>query len=116
MKKIIVFVLVLAAGLMIFAAGCTQYQAPQPTPQPTPEPTPVVTQAPDTVRIADTAWGTTLTDAQGRTLYYFTNDVPGSGSSACTGQCAVNWPAFFTSAFSVTPPPGTCRFLSHHPG
>ncbi len=114
MKKTVMFVLVLAAVLTILAAGCTQYQAPQPTPQPTPEPTPqltpVVTQAPDTVRIADTAFGTTLTDAQGKTLYVFLNDMPGSGSSACSGQCAVTWPVFSLTTVSVSAPLNAASF------
>lgn len=36
--------------------------------------------------------GTFLTDAEGMTLYLFTKDVP--GTSNCTGDCLVNWPAF----------------------
>jgi predicted lipoprotein with Yx(FWY)xxD motif len=31
-----------------------------------------------------------LTDAQGKTLYYFTSDTP--TQSACTGGCASTWP------------------------
>jgi predicted lipoprotein with Yx(FWY)xxD motif len=33
---------------------------------------------------------TILTDAQGKTLYYFTPDT--ATTSACTGSCAQNWP------------------------
>lgn len=36
--------------------------------------------------------GTFLTDAEGKTLYLFTKDVP--GTSNCTGDCLANWPAF----------------------
>lgn len=39
--------------------------------------------------------GTFLTDAEGMTLYLFTKDVP--GTSNCTGDCLVNWPAFVAS-------------------
>lgn len=35
-----------------------------------------------------------LTDASGRALYMFANDVPGSGSSACTAACLDKWPVF----------------------
>ena len=34
-----------------------------------------------------------LVDAHGMTVYTFDKDVAGSGKSACTGQCAENWPA-----------------------
>ena len=33
-----------------------------------------------------------LIGPDGRTLYVFTKDTLGSGTSACYGQCAVNWP------------------------
>ena len=33
---------------------------------------------------------TILTDAQGKTLYYFTPDT--ATKTACTGSCAQNWP------------------------
>ncbi len=38
-----------------------------------------------------------LVDAQGRALYVFTNDTQNSGTSACTGDCLVNWPAVVVS-------------------
>lgn len=34
--------------------------------------------------------GTVLVDADGHTLYLFTPDA--AGQTACTGQCATNWP------------------------
>jgi predicted lipoprotein with Yx(FWY)xxD motif len=37
-----------------------------------------------------------FTDAKGMTLYTFTKDTP--GQSACTGQCAVNWPPLVAAA------------------
>jgi predicted lipoprotein with Yx(FWY)xxD motif len=33
-----------------------------------------------------------LVDAKGMTVYIFDKDVANSGKSACTGQCAQNWP------------------------
>jgi len=42
---------------------------------------------------------TVLTNAQGMTLYYFTPDS--ATQTACTGQCAQNWPPlFFTGSGS----------------
>jgi predicted lipoprotein with Yx(FWY)xxD motif len=37
-----------------------------------------------------------LADAEGRTLYAFTNDV--DGQSTCYDECAVNWPALTIAA------------------
>lgn len=39
-----------------------------------------------------TSVGDVLTNAEGMTLYSFDKDS--NGMSACTGQCAVNWPPF----------------------
>jgi predicted lipoprotein with Yx(FWY)xxD motif len=40
----------------------------------------------------DATLGTILVDADGFTLYTFSNDTAGSGASACSGGCATNWP------------------------
>ena len=44
-----------------------------------------------TVAVATTVLGDVLVDAKGRTLYVFTKDK--GDQSACSGQCASNWPA-----------------------
>jgi predicted lipoprotein with Yx(FWY)xxD motif len=103
---VILLVLVITALLI---AGCTQQQQAQPTPEPTQLPTqapasatqPVVLAAP-TIGTASSTLGTILVDPQGKTLYYFTNDVPGSGASACNGQCAIVWPPVSVSTASVS--------------
>lgn len=38
--------------------------------------------------------GEILTDAEGMTLYLFTDDEQGSGTSVCNDECLANWPAF----------------------
>lgn len=49
--------------------------------------------APADVYLLDNAdLGHILVSPDGRTLYLFTNDVAGSGESACYEQCAENWP------------------------
>jgi len=54
----------------------------------------------ETVMIANqNTVGLYLTDAIGKTLYYFRADSP--GSSACTGACLVRWPAFNTDTLSA---------------
>jgi predicted lipoprotein with Yx(FWY)xxD motif len=47
--------------------------------------------APASVKAADTPLGKILVDADGRTLYGFTNDK--DGTSTCTANCAKAWPA-----------------------
>jgi len=36
--------------------------------------------------------GTVLASSTGLTLYYYTQDKPGSGKSVCTASCATAWP------------------------
>jgi predicted lipoprotein with Yx(FWY)xxD motif len=43
--------------------------------------------------IRKTKIGYVLANAQGYTLYWYSRDVKGSGSSTCTGQCLSTWPA-----------------------
>ena len=43
--------------------------------------------------------GTFLTDAEGMTLYLFTNDTP--GVSNCSGDCLATWPALLTDGDPV---------------
>ena len=33
-----------------------------------------------------------ITDERGMSLYWWNNDVPGSGKSVCTGPCPLSWP------------------------
>src|SRR3954452_21510016 len=65
--------------------------APTPTTPTTPTPT-----APQvTLRVANSALGGILVNAQGHTLYMFSAD---SGTtSACTGACATPWPPLTTN-------------------
>jgi predicted lipoprotein with Yx(FWY)xxD motif len=96
--------LVVVSALLI--AGCTQQAPVQPTPQPTP------VKPADTIGTASSPLGTILVDAQGKTLYYFANDIPASGTSSCNGQCAVVWPAFSTSTITVSSPLDPADFAS----
>jgi predicted lipoprotein with Yx(FWY)xxD motif len=48
--------------------------------------------------------GTYLVNMTGFTLYYFTNDAPGNGTSACSGGCVTLWPPFYSK--NVTVPAG----------
>jgi predicted lipoprotein with Yx(FWY)xxD motif len=44
-----------------------------------------------TVAVASSSLGQILVDTEGRTLYAFTKDK--GDQSACSGECATNWPA-----------------------
>jgi predicted lipoprotein with Yx(FWY)xxD motif len=56
--------------------------------------TPTSTSASRTsaLKVTRTSAGTVLASSRGLTLYYYTQDKPGSGSSVCTGSCARAWP------------------------
>jgi predicted lipoprotein with Yx(FWY)xxD motif len=47
----------------------------------------------------DASLGTLLTDAQGKTLYMFTNDKP--GVSNCAGECATFWPPLIVDSSTL---------------
>ncbi len=44
------------------------------------------------LKTESTGAGTVLASSQGMTLYYYGEDKPGSGTSACTGTCVSYWP------------------------
>jgi predicted lipoprotein with Yx(FWY)xxD motif len=48
-----------------------------------------------------------LVDAHGMTVYTFDKDSAGSGKSACTGQCAENWPPVMAGDAAVAAPYST---------
>jgi predicted lipoprotein with Yx(FWY)xxD motif len=105
MKKTTLLLLVLLVISTLFVAGCTQQQPAQPTPQPSAVPV-------DTIMTTASSLGTILVDAQGKTLYYFANDIPASGTSSCYGQCAVIWPIFSVDLITVSPPLVAADFSS----
>ena len=57
------------------------------------EPAPAPAPAEDALATGDSDLGEIVVDADGRTVYVFDADEPGSGESACTGECAATWPA-----------------------
>jgi predicted lipoprotein with Yx(FWY)xxD motif len=54
--------------------------------------TPASTTPTSVLKVSRTSAGTVLASSRGLTLYYYTEDKPGSGKSACTGGCAGAWP------------------------
>jgi predicted lipoprotein with Yx(FWY)xxD motif len=64
-----------------------------------PAPSEAASEAPSAegaVLVTESAIGPILTDADGNTLYLFTNDSP--GVSACSGGCATTWPPLTVAA------------------
>ncbi len=107
----LVLILVIAAALLI--AGCAQQQSQQ-TGQPTAQPamTTGQMQSSNTVMVTSSSLGTVLTDAKGMTLYFFARDIPGNGTSACSGACAAIWPVFSVNQVVVSPPLARADFSS----
>jgi len=84
------------------SSGSTPTAAPTTAPTPTPTTAPTPTPTTSSTALIQTATATVqgksetiLTDAQGKTLYYFTPDTP--TTSACTGGCAQTWPPLLAS-------------------
>lgn len=102
MKNMTLFLLMLAMTVTLLIAGCTQPQQQVQTPPSSPVLTTV--QTVDTVRVSTSPPGTILTDARGLTLYYFAKDIPASGASSCSGQCATVWPIFSADTIRVSSP------------
>jgi predicted lipoprotein with Yx(FWY)xxD motif len=51
---------------------------------------------------SDSDLGKVVVDADGRTVYVFDKDMPGSGTSACTGDCLAKWPPVKAPAGDLT--------------
>lgn len=76
--------------LLLTVYSCSK--SPDPTP-----PAPVVTKQ---IKLANSATlGNYLTDKDGRTLYYFSNDH--LGLNACAGGCEAVWPYFFADSLTA---------------
>lgn len=77
------------------AAGPAGSPAVTGTGQPATPPPAAATPTPSgpSVGVADNATlGKVLVNAAGMTLYVYTQDTPGKGTSTCTGGCATTWP------------------------
>ena len=83
----------LAAGLLLTGCGGggETATAEQPAESSTSE-APAQPAAP-ALATADSDLGEIVVDADGRTVYVFDEDEPGSGKSVCTDECADTWPA-----------------------
>lgn len=91
----------LVVALTLVAAGCGGGDEPSGTAA-TEAPTTTAAQQEGgtTVAVASSPLGDILADAEGRTLYAFTKDK--GDQSACSGECATNWPALTGTATAGT--------------
>jgi predicted lipoprotein with Yx(FWY)xxD motif len=94
MKKVLALLLAPALLLAVSTTALTQEATP---PAEFDDPTVFIRQ--------DPTLGPFFTDAQGMTLYLFTNDTT-PGESNCYDQCAENWPPF-DAPEPLTLPEGT---------
>jgi predicted lipoprotein with Yx(FWY)xxD motif len=83
------------AGATLLAA-CGSGGGSSPAAAPARHATKTATTPAATVTTRSTPLGKVLVDAQGRTLYAFTNDM--NDTSSCTGACAQNWPPLTVAA------------------
>ena len=94
----------LVAALTIVAAACGGNDDEPSGTVATETPATTAAQAKETggttVAVASGRLGDILVDADGRTLYAFTKDK--GDQSACSGQCATNWPALTGPATAGT--------------
>lgn len=81
----------LGLALVLSAAACSTTSEDTATPAATTQPAPAATATAD-LSTASTDLGQLVVDGSGMTVYYFTADTPGSGESACTGDCLTAWP------------------------
>jgi predicted lipoprotein with Yx(FWY)xxD motif len=95
--------LLAAAAIGTAACGSGSYGSSQPSDPATPATTPTAPAASNaTVKVADSALGKIIVDAQGRTLYAFTKDA--NGSPTCVDACAKAWPASSVNGQPVAGP------------
>jgi predicted lipoprotein with Yx(FWY)xxD motif len=91
----------LVAALTVVAAACGGGNEPSGTvATAVPTTTAAQQEGGTTVAVASSRLGDILVDAEGRTLYAFTKDK--GDQSACSGQCAANWPALTGQATAGT--------------
>ena len=68
----------------------------------TPAKSPAAAAASTDLATAETSLGTIVVDGKGMSAYYFLKDTKGSGTSACSGECAAAWPAITTENATPT--------------
>ena len=83
---------VTACGASSYSSGAAGSAYGTPTVSSSQTSTSGATAQTSALKVTRTSAGTVLASSRGLTLYYYTEDKPGSGKSACTGSCASAWP------------------------
>jgi predicted lipoprotein with Yx(FWY)xxD motif len=92
---------VLAAGVCLAAAAChspapaagSAYGPTSTAPTATMPASTPATSGQDMLTVRKTSAGYVLATRTGQTIYWYSDDVKGSGKSTCTGTCLTAWPA-----------------------
>ena len=85
----------LAIGMLLTTASCSKNSYNGNT-TPTPPPVPKLE-----IQLASNAqFGNIITDSNGRSLYFFSNDA--GDTSTCYGACATAWPAFYSKDLTLS--------------
>jgi predicted lipoprotein with Yx(FWY)xxD motif len=88
----------LSAALCLAAVACRGPAASAGAAYGTASAAAPVTMAPaapakDLLTVRETGAGYVLATSTGRTIYWYSGDIKGSGKSTCTGTCLAAWPA-----------------------
>jgi len=102
-RPVAVLALLAAAGCGSGTSSPGAYSAPSTPAAAASSAASPATSAAGDLAVADTALGKILVDSKGLTVYYFTKDKAGSGTSVCSGDCLVAWPSVVATS---DPPTG----------
>lgn len=107
-KRAALFLAAASAASALALAGCgggssstATSSAPAAAPASSSAPASSASAEVETLKTATVAGHTVIVDGEGKAVYVYTRDNPGTTASACTGGCASLWPAV-TSAGAPT--------------
>jgi predicted lipoprotein with Yx(FWY)xxD motif len=101
------FIALVAVGFVLAACGgggatpspaATMVSTPAPPTSASPAASGSPAAGATVVAVADNDAGSIVVDGAGRSLYLFTRDTKGAGTSTCTGECATAWPPLLVDA------------------
>ena len=100
--RAVLLAVAVSAGICLSAAACSH--APAPTagsaygtmsaaPTASMPPSSPAASGQDMLTVRKTSAGYVLATRSGQTIYWYSDDVKGSGKSTCSGSCLTAWPA-----------------------
>jgi predicted lipoprotein with Yx(FWY)xxD motif len=84
--------LISGSSASTYQSGSMSSPSDQPMGSATPSASMMSTSRGGLMEVKDSMSGDILANPHGMTVYWYTADKKGSGVSACTGSCAVEWP------------------------